>query len=272
MIQRRALMTCVTGILAGTLSTVAGAADIPDQVNGEPSDYVSLVGIQNNVLAQPLWVGQQFSPDLPTLTAVEFGILGADHSWNSMPDNEPIAVEIWNTAGGLPSVKLAESTRLTPLDPGGAAVWSGRFDLPAPLDVSAYVGPVASLAMLVTLPSPTTPGEWNVLFTGDAYGDGAWIESNNSGGSWNLRGDRDLIFRTYGPGAVLSVTNVLVEDVIALEFQSTLNVDYVLQFNTNLVVETWESAGWSVTGNGGPMLMYDATGFDSNKAYRVREN
>lgn len=263
-------------LISSCLITLGASADVVDQENagGDPTNFQGLIGIQNTVLAQPLWVGQQFSPDLPILTAVEFGILGDGHAWNNMPADEPITVEIRSTTGGVPNALLASSTRMTPLDGPGGQVYSGRFDLPAPLDVSALVGNAASMAILVTLPDPTTAGEWNVLFMDGDYPDGSWLQSTDSGASWQLNGGRDLIFRTYGIGAtggVLSVTNVVVDDVVALEFQSTLGVDYTLEWNTNLVVETWESAGWHVTGDGNAMLMYDATGFDTNKAYRARE-
>lgn len=191
--------TCV-GIIVGLLFAAGVSADLVDQVNagGDPTNFQGLIGIQNTVLGQPLWVGQQFSPDLPWLTAVEFGILGDGHSWNNMPANEPITVEIRSTVGGVPSALLASSTRLTPLDGPGGQVFSGRFDLPAPLDVSAFIGNAASMAMLVTLPNPAVTGEWNVLFMNGDYPDGSWLESGNSGASWNLNGGRDLIFRTWG--------------------------------------------------------------------------
>jgi hypothetical protein len=275
MMNHRALTTCLAGIFAATMSLAGAPEDQIDQTNGDTANWDGVDGI-----SFARWNAQQFSPGLPFLTAVEFAGLGEGHSWTTIPPGETIRVEIYSTSGGLPDTLLATIDRTTPLSTGGGAEWSGRFDLPAPLDVSAFVPSAGSMFIALTVPNASTTGEWSTLFTnegggsGFSYPDGTWFESTNGGFTWNIRSDRDLSFRTYGlssTGAVLSVTNVVVSDTVALAFPSTSNVNYVLECNPDPDTQPWDSAGWQVTGDGNTMSMYDATGFDSNKVYRVRE-
>ena len=69
------------------------------------------------------------------------------------------------------------------------------------------------------------------------------------------------------PPVAPELTTVENVNATMLEFDSELNAEYGLESSTNMV--DWDSAGFIVIGNGGPMLVFDPTGTDTNKAYRL---
>lgn len=195
--QKHVKSILISGML-GAMAFASSFADVIDQTS-RPSGTVDVDGWAGT--SHGLWDGQQFSPDLPFLTAVEFGGLGSGHAWTSIPDGETFRARIWSTSSGLPDTLLATVERTTPLSVGGGGEWSGRFDLAAPLDVSALVANAASMFVSFEVPNASTSGEWTTGWvngtTGD-YADGTAFSSANQGGSWNIIGARDMVFRTYG--------------------------------------------------------------------------
>jgi len=274
--RHKAFATWGISFLAGSLLAVRPYAQV-DVSNG--------IGPTPHGIMASYWHGQTFTPTQPVLTAVEIAGNGIDHPWSGglVPGTE-ITATVYQSFGfaginlSLGPV-IASATRTIPMALGAnAAQWNGRFELGS-VDVSAYVGLPEDNSLAVTFTTEAGfAGEETVWLTeGNAYVDGKGVQSNNGGSTWTwdlLGPTRDLSFRTYhttSTSTVLSVTNVVVEDTVALQFLSSSNVNYELESTTNPVSQPWNSAGWQVVGNGGPMLMYDPTGFDSNKSYRVRE-
>ena len=260
----------ITVIVGLSLSMILGshAGEVIDVENGFPA-----LGGPIHEISLSFWHAQTFKPNLPYLTAVEFGGFGTDvPTFTQMADGSTITVQIFETSGGMAvGAPLATMSRQTPLN-DGFEQFMGRYVLPEPLDVSAYTNS-ASLWMQW---STTDAGYWGIestRFQGDVYADGAEWLSDNQGVSFALIGDQDMVFRTWGVADLndtLAVVDVTVGDAVAHEFQSESGINYLLEFNTNQVTETWEPTGFSVVGDGGVMRMYDATGFDSNKTYRSR--
>jgi hypothetical protein len=263
-------------MLAGSLMVESPYADTVDQTNGPAGNW-------HDINAN-YWHGQTFTPTFDFLTAVEIWGLGADHPWNAgLTPGTEITATIYEADGfggiflNLGAV-LGSATRTVPMGPPGeGAQWNGRFEL-GTIDVSSRVGASLDNGLAVTF----TTG---VGFTGfvtvqipavNAYTDGTGFQSNDGGSTWtwDLLGPTiDLSFRTYGSSvsnSLPSITNVVVEDAVAIEFLSGLNVDYELECTTDPANQPWNSAGFTVAGNGGTMQMFDPTGFDSNKTYRVR--
>jgi hypothetical protein len=190
--------------------------DAIDQDSGGalPDDEGKLSGWSGIAGEPSLWAGQSFTPQLPTLTAVEFYGITAAHPWSTMPAGTPITAEIWtfqpNTSDpniGLPLIKLGSSTRTTPLTDTrlpAMMYWNGRFDFNPPLDVSAYItDQPASLFLALTTPA-TLSGDLTVGFGLNTYSQGAWLYSEDQGVTWRYRLDAnlipnwDMVFRTYG--------------------------------------------------------------------------
>lgn len=68
----------------------------------------------------------------------------------------------------------------------------------------------------------------------------------------------------------ISFNTIVVADTAAMEFASTLGVDYNLEFTTDIIPPTnWVVTGATVTGNGGTMQLFDPTGFSTQKMYRI---
>jgi len=258
---------CAAGLSVSMILSIQ-AGEVIDLENGFPP-----LGGPIDDISLGRWHAQTFKPNLPFLTAVEFGGFGTNvTAFTSMADGSTITVEFFGTVGGVVTgAPLASVSRQTPLN-DGFEQFMGRFLLPEPLDVSSFTN-ASSIGMVW---STTDPGSWGIESTGDdtdIYTEGAQWESTSQGVVWNLHGNRDLVFRTWGVSNltdVLSIADVSVGDAVAQEFQSESNVTYLLEFNTNQVQATWESTGFSIVGDGNLMQMYDATGFDINKEYRAR--
>jgi len=264
-------------LFAAAVLAVGSNADTLDVVNGP--------GATPHGITASYWHGQTFTPTLPYLTAVELFGKGSDHPWSGgLIPGTTMTATIYE-ANGFSGINLslgpvvASATRTIPMAPPGAGdQWNGRFEL-GTIDVSAYVGQPQDNSLAVTFTTGAGfGGEETVIITEfNAYTAGTGFQSNNGGSTWTwdlLGPTRDLSFRTYGSSvsnSVVSVSNVVVEGTIALQFLSSSNVVYELENTPDPATQPWTSAGWKVTGNGGTMLMYDATGFDSEKSYRVRE-
>ena len=76
---------------------------------------------------------------------------------------------------------------------------------------------------------------------------------------------------TYTVGATdISFDTVTVEDTTAMQFLSIIDALHHLEFTTDLVAPTnWVPTGATITGNGGTMLLFDPTGTDTSKIYRI---
>jgi hypothetical protein len=270
-------------MLAGFLLAERPYADTIDQTNG-PGPGPTPHGITASY-----WHGQTFTPNLPILTAVEIAGNGIDHPWSAglVPGTEITAtIDEANGFAGINlnlGAALGSATRSIPMAAGaGSQQWNGRFELGS-IDVSARVGAPLDNGLAVTFTTGLGfGGEETVWLTEiNAYTGGTGFQSNDGGATWTwdlLGPTRDLSFRTSGssvsnsvPLPVLSITNIIVEDTVAIQFLSTSNVDYGLECTTDPTNQPWISTGWKTIGNGGPMLMFDPNGFDSNKTYRVRE-
>ena len=59
----------------------------------------------------------------------------------------------------------------------------------------------------------------------------------------------------------------------AMEFTSVLGAVYQLQSTMSIVPPTnWVETGATITGNGDALLLFDPTGFATQKTYRVLAN
>jgi hypothetical protein len=67
----------------------------------------------------------------------------------------------------------------------------------------------------------------------------------------------------------VSFTNIVVENVAALEFQSDPSTVYRLEYITDPVDTNWTDAGFWVFGDGGLRNAYDPAGFSTQKTYRI---
>ena len=76
----------------------------------------------------------------------------------------------------------------------------------------------------------------------------------------------NLSLAEVGP---VQITTNTVEDVFALEFASEEGLTYELESTEDPQVGDWTSTGARIDGNGGPIQMFDPTGFSTSKAYRV---
>lgn len=221
------------------------------------------------------WHAQTFKPNLPYLTAVEFGGFGTNApTFTTMPDGSTITVDIMGTAAGVVTgAPLASVSKITPLN-DGFDDFMGRFVLDEPLDVSSFTNP-ASIGMVW---SSIDPGEWGIESSGtnmDHYAEGAHLLSTSQGASWSFLGSRDMNFRTWGVSNLndlLSVVDVENRSAVAHDFPTEAGIEFFLEFNTNQVTVTWEPTGASVIGDGSVMRLYDPAGFSSNKQYRARAN
>ena len=184
---KRSVTIAVIALVAGLAG--AARADVLDQDNAE-ANHSGWSGI-----GAYRWEGQTFTPTRPLLTGVEFYGLPDSHSWNTLPAGTTITVEIWATSGGLPATLLGSASRVTPL---AETNWQGRFDFATPIDVEYGIGYSSSVAVLWTVPDSGVSGELTTGFSGDTYGQGVWLESLDRGASWQMRANRDLVFRTYG--------------------------------------------------------------------------
>lgn len=110
--------------------------------------------------------------------------------------------------------------------------------------------PVTDLPITVARPAETITGAW---FLGS--------------GSTNTRID-NIVLSVLNE---LSVTAAQVTDTFALEFLTNTGLLYRLQSATNPTTLNYTSTGATIEGDGGTLQMFDPTGFDSNKAYRVIE-
>jgi hypothetical protein len=266
-------------------SILLAAAALVVGSNADTLDVVIGPGPTPHGITASYWHGQTFTPTLPFLTAVEIFGKGRDHPWSGgLVPGTTMTATIYE-ANGFSGINLnlgavvASATRTIPMAPPGAAdQWNGRFEL-GTIDVSAYVGQSANQSLAATFTTGAGFGgeETVIIAESNPYPSGFGIQSNNGGSTWTwdlLGPSRDLSFRTYGSSisnSVVSVSNVVVEGTIALQFLSSSNVCYELECTPDPATQPWTSAGWKVTGNGGTMLMYDATGFNADKSYRVRE-
>ena len=64
------------------------------------------------------------------------------------------------------------------------------------------------------------------------------------------------------------LTEVALNDTIGFEFDSIFAIDYQLQYSTNGMA-TWSTENFTIHGLGQTEMVFDPSGFDSNKAYRV---
>lgn len=154
------------------------------------------------------WVAQSFTPTFNYLSGIDWGTLEADETINTLPDGTILETRIYENAGGVPGALLASTQMQTPIADAGAPTFkmSYRFNLATPLDVSSYVAAEESLIIALVVPNAAA-GDLGIVFSpGSAdpdpnanyYEPGISYESLNQGASWEARGDKDQVFRTYG--------------------------------------------------------------------------
>jgi hypothetical protein len=252
---------------------VAGGYQPPtdryDQVNGSPVLWDGIDGVSYG-----RWNGQSFTPDVTTLTAVEFVGMGDGHSWTTILSDEQITAQVWSMNNGVPDQLLAGLSRRTPVSGGWIAEWSGRFEINPPLDVQAYMGTPGSLFMAFGVATSSTTGEWSTVYTtggSDDYPEGQFFFSSNQGGTWAPIAGRDLAFRTYGTGGTLTPTQVPAPDRIVIDFAPDLGSEYVLDFTEDIATDEWNSREWSILGNGQIMRAYDDSAGSASRNYRIRK-
>ena len=84
------------------------------------------------------------------------------------------------------------------------------------------------------------------------------------------RGYADNVTVVSPPPTSVDFDTITVADTAAMQFMSTSGHVYQLDFTTDLVAPTnWTSSGASTVGNGGTMLLFDPTGTDTSKIYRI---
>lgn len=147
------------------------------------------------------WEGQQITPTLPYMTGFDFAALAENHPWNSIPPGTVIEGRVYGNSGGMPSVLLASVSKSAPIGPSNPpASWQTftyRFDLPAPLDITAWMYPAGITIAMTTY----TPGvDREVLFSSgpNYYTGGSFLLSQDQGASWTMGDYRDMMFHTYG--------------------------------------------------------------------------
>ena len=63
---------------------------------------------------------------------------------------------------------------------------------------------------------------------------------------------------------------VEVADTTGMEFLSANGAFYYLEYTTDLVAPTnWTATGATIAGNGDTLILFDPTGTDTSKTYRI---
>ena len=151
------------------------------------------------------WVAQSFVPTFNFLSGIDWGTLEADAA--TLPDGTTLVTRIYVNNGGVPGALLDSVEMQTPIADASGSTFkmSYRFNLATPLDVSSYVAAEASL--IIALEVPNGAGGLGIMFSPSSadpdpnanyYEQGISFESLNQGASWQARGSKDQIFRTYG--------------------------------------------------------------------------
>ena len=68
-------------------------------------------------------------------------------------------------------------------------------------------------------------------------------------------------------GTAVTITNVMVEGTMGIQFESLPSTDYQLESSTNLV--DWDIRNFTIHGLGQTETAFDPSGFDSNKTDRI---
>ena len=68
-------------------------------------------------------------------------------------------------------------------------------------------------------------------------------------------------------GTAVTITNVMVEGTLGIQFESLPGTDYQLGWSTNLV--DWDTKNLTIHGQGQTETAFDPSGFDTNKTYRI---
>ena len=95
-----------------------------------------------------------------------------------------------------------------------------------------------------------------------------------NGGSWlTIGGNRDIAFRTLAGVPEVSFDSITITNAPAMQFGSASGTVYGLEFTLSLAPPTnWVPTGATIEGNGSPLILYDPTGSDTNKTYRIVVN
>jgi hypothetical protein len=152
------------------------------------------------------WVAQSIVPTFNFLSGIDWGTLEADAA--TLPDGTILETRVYENAGGVPGSLLASAQMQTPIADAGGSTFqmSYRFNLATPLDVSSYVAAEESLIIALVVPNAVAGG-LGIVFSPSAtdpdpnanyYEQGVSYESLDQGASWQVRGAKDQVFRTYG--------------------------------------------------------------------------
>lgn len=86
---------------------------------------------------------------------------------------------------------------------------------------------------------------------------------------WTEEGADDFMSGSYTFSAPILFSTSLVTSVAALQIGSVSGVTYRLHYTSDLLGTNWAWTGFTVTGNGGDLWLYDPTGFSTARIYRV---
>jgi hypothetical protein len=95
------------------------------------------------------------------------------------------------------------------------------------------------------------------------------------GYTFGTSGEKQIIWDdiTYtiisGPDLPVDITQIQVDDVIGMQFDSFTGTNYRLQFTTDMNSGIWVNADYLMFGTGQEMTAFDPSGFSTQKSYRV---
>lgn len=95
------------------------------------------------------------------------------------------------------------------------------------------------------------------------------------GYTFGTSGEKQIIYDdvTYtvisGPDLPVDVTQIQVDDVIGMQFDSFTGTTYRLQFTSAIISGVWTNADYVMFGTGEQMTAFDPSGFSTQKSYRV---
>jgi len=146
-----------------------------------------------------------------------------------------------------------------------AVVWNPNADGGTywTYDDDPFTDPTAPLNSTTTTHFPHwsgdddfTPGESRRRYVGMNYAGNALLVGDIS--------YVGLYEQVEGP-PVTSVSEVTMDDVFVFKFQSSNDVDYVMESTTGMT--NWDSADFTITGDGTELMALDPTGTDTSKVY-----
>jgi hypothetical protein len=165
------------------------------------------------------------------------------------PTHADLRVERWNP--GLGDTEDVDTGFDVPIT-SDFRQWSIDYTVGESNAVLNVAGVVTNYSMPVAFPGQTISGVY--------FHRGSQLT--------NTQFDDVTLTDLAAPSEVAIITN-LVEDTFALAFTSEVGTVYNLQSTTNSVTTPYASTGATIEGDGNVVQMFDPTGFDASKSYRV---